>query len=261
MSERLKMSEVDLCDQIRDWAERLGFDVYPEVAGWDLVLVADKPLSFRSLQTSRRFEDPAPDVLPGDQVGIHAKLRPNCDVLLQACPWNPDAPGPRLPFVAVPRAGSGFCGVAHRLGLGVMETDPFGRFKFEARSEVKISEFPRRRPDDVKQLTLPPIASRAIAAGAPSPRVLGEWRVKALRFLTFARDRDTFTCTDLVGFGLSKSWVERFGEPEGWTEETRRGKVVRVRTYKLTAKAERLPDWRYGDVYAEMLAAEAKDVA
>ena len=57
------MTEVRLCDRIRAWAEALGFVVYPEVCGWDLVLVARD----RVLQLGRHA------VSPGEQVGIHAK--------------------------------------------------------------------------------------------------------------------------------------------------------------------------------------------
>lgn len=245
-------SEVDLCDRLRDWSERLGFEVYPEVHGWDLVLVADKPTA---------LERHGIEIQPGEQVGIHAKLRPSCEVLMQAVPWNEDTPGPRHPFVAVPQAGHGFKFIAHRLGLGVIETDTHGRRptwkRVELPPEIKIAEWPRARPPHVSQLKLPPVASRAISAGAPSPRVLSEWRVKALRFLAFARGRATFTCSELVTFGLGKSWVDNWGEPEDWTTETRRGKTVRVRTYRLTTKEEKLPDWGYRDVAAEMLAAEA----
>lgn len=251
-------SEVELCDRLRDWAEGLGFEVYPEVAGWDLVLVADKPTA---------FERHGAQILAGEQVGIHAKLRPSCEVIVQALPWNEDSPGPRHPFVAVPQAGQGFKTIAHRLGIGVIETDLFGRTpgwkRDELKGSIKIAGHARPRPSTVAQLKLPPVASRVIVAGCPSPRVLSEWRVKALRFLAFARGRTTFTCSDVVGFGLGKSWVDNWGEPEDWTTETRRGKTVRVRTYRLTTKTEKLPDWGYRDVAAEMLAAEAapKEVA
>lgn len=245
-------SEIELCNRIRAWAEGLGFEVYPEVSGWDLVLVADKPIALKRHGT---------EIQPGEQVGIHAKLRPSCEVLMQALPWNEDTAGPRHPFVAVPQAGQGFKFIAHRLGLGVIETDALGKLKgwhsTERERVLKISEWPRARPPHVSQLKLPPVASRAISAGAPSPRVLSEWRVKALRFLAFARGQATFTCSDVVRFGLGKSWVDNWGEPDDWTTETRRGKTVRVRTYKLTTKAEKLPDWGYRDVAAEMLAADA----
>lgn len=245
-------SEVDLCDRLRDWAERLGFEVYPEVHGWDLILVADKPTALERHGT---------EIQPGEQVGVHAKLRSSCEVLMQALPWNDDTPGPRHPFVAVPQAGQGFKFIAHRLGIGVIETDIHGRLptwkRAELPPEIKIVGYARPRPLSVAQLKLPPIASRAIVAGAPSPRVLSEWRVKALRFLAFARGRTTFTGSDVVRFGLGKSWVDNWGEPDDWMTEVRRGKTVRVRTYRLTTKAEKLPDWGYRDVAAEMLAAEA----
>ncbi|HVZ89605.1 MAG TPA: hypothetical protein VHG72_21770 [Polyangia bacterium] len=244
-------SEVNLCDRLRAWAEGLGFEVYPEVSGWDLVLVCEKPTELERHGTT---------IQPGEQVGIHAKLRPSCEVLMQAAPGGDDDRGPRYPFVAVPRAGRGFKYIARRLGLGVIEADAAGKRLHwnspERERVIKISEDARPRRVDILQLKLPPVASRAIVAGAPSPRVLSEWRVKALRFLAFARSRSTFRCSDLVGFGLSKTWLDRWGDPVDWTTETRRGKTVRVRTYKLTEKPENLPDWGYTDVAAEMLAVE-----
>jgi hypothetical protein len=251
--ERAKTSEVDLCDQLRDWGERLGFEVYPEVEGWDLVFVADKQLSLGRYGTT---------IEAGDQVGIHAKLRPSCEVLMQAVPRDEGERGPRHPFVAVPTAGQGFKYIARRLGLGVIEADALGKMlgwqSTERERLIKVSEAARPRPPGILQLKLPPVASRAIIAGAPSPRVLSEWRVKALRFLAFARRRETFVVSDVLSFGLSKTWVDRWGEPLDWTTETRRGKAVRVRTYKLVTNAERLPDWGYRDVAVELLAAEAK---
>lgn len=240
--------ETDLCDRIREWSERQGFEVYPEVSGWDLVLVTAEP---RTLDARGR----ALNVMPGEQVGIHAKLRANCEVLCQAYP-NADPEfvnwthGPTFPMVAVPVAGNGFSFVAARLGIGVI-TSPDER-------GPRIDTLPRRAQS--KPLHLPPVASRAIVAGAPSPRQLSVWRVKALRFMAGVRatSDQRFTVTTLKAYGLSASWVERFGVAVDWTSEIRRGKAVRVRVYRLTDKAEQLPDWGYKDVAAELWAADRK---
>lgn len=250
------MSEVEFCDRLRAWAEGFGFEVYPEVDGWDLVLVAveGRPLQEHALTFN---------VKPGEQLGIHAKLRANCDVLVQALPYEHGGRYPHYPFVAAPIAGAAFRTIARRLGVGVISTDEPGPKTFMGHrlpgdGQPRVREWPRHRGldgVDRKPLALPPVASRAIVAGAPSPRVLSPWRVKALRFLAFARARGTFTVSDLKTFELGKSWADSWGSAVGWAHEVRRGKTVRVRTYRLTDSAERLPDWGYKDVAAELAAA------
>lgn len=245
-------SEVELCDRLRDWAERLGFEVYPEVAGWDLVLVTAAP---RTLGKGIH----AVEVAPGEQVGIHAKLRANCEVLAQAVPGDFASHGPTWPMVAAPLTGNSFCFIASRLGIGVIEASPPVP---GSRGEPRVVEEPRRSKAETV-LHLPPVASRVIVAGAPSPRQLSTWRVKALRFLAFARASagQRFAASDVKRHGLSISWVERWGIPVDWGTEMRRGKPTRVRIYRLTDNAERLPDWGYRDVAAEIAAADAKGAA
>lgn len=251
-------SEIQLCDRIRDWAERLGFEVYPEVNGWDLVLVARAPV----LRLDRVHT-----VATGQQVGIHAKLRSNCDVIAQAMPPPTNGTGwryPALPFVAAPNPGDGFRSVCRRLGLGVIATEGRRRrYRWPGHVSEPQDPFVDWWPEysgEHPQLGLPPIASKLIVAGAPSPRTLSEWRVKALRFLAFARKRETFTKADLTSFGLGGSWVDRWGEPVDWITVTRRGKTVRVRIYKLTEHVELLPDAGYRDVAEELWAAEQAPV-
>jgi hypothetical protein len=244
------MTEAQLCDVLRDWAEGLGFAVYPEVRGWDLVLVAPEDRAIGRL-----------DVAPGEQVGIHAKLRANCDVLAQALPPTTGGPYPQHPFVAAPIAGQGFRAIASRLGIGVIATAQRPRRRRwgqpEAGGPVVLERPSVQRGAPHPPLPLPPVASRAIVAGAPSPRVLSEWRVKALRFLACARGRATFTVATLEAFGLGRSWVDRWGVPVDWELQRRGNRAVRVRTYRLTSKEEHLPDWGYRDVAAELALVEA----
>lgn len=242
------MSEVDLCDRLRDWAERLGFEVYPEVHGWDLVLVTSET---RHLDRDRRQT-----VEPGEQVGIHAKLRANCDVLEQAAPSDFAGYGPTWPMVAVPVAGHSFRYIARRLGIGVIEVLPPSK-TFTTHGEPRVVQGARQ--SEAKLLPLPPVASRVIKAGAPSPRQLSPWRIKALRFLAFARAAadHRFATSDIKAHGLSKDWADRWGVPVDWATEVRRGKTVRVRVYQLISAADKLPDHGYEDVAAELAAADA----
>ncbi len=275
------MSEVDLCDRLREWAERLGFEVFPEVKGWDMVLVLPAGVAPAGLQPPRSRYAPPPIhlVQPGQQVGIHAKLRASCELLAQAMAparrWRTGTSYPHLPFVAAPRPGEGFCALARRLGIGVIDTDPQARRP----RWHGITEADRRRSDplvkawpgaeynalhaagSLKPLALPPIASRAIRAGAPSPRVLSTWRVSAIRFLAFARAADTWTVADLERHGINRAWADRWGDLVETRPIVRRGRSVRVNIYRLITDASRLPDAGYEDVAAELLAADAARAA
>lgn len=266
-------SEVDLCDRLRDWAERLGFEVYPEVSGWDLVLAAAEPRVLCKLDMAYEGERLGPQTIhAGVQVGIHAKLRANCEVLVQALPPHDDYPNirryPNRPFVAVPRPGEAFCVLARRLGIGVLDTEgrkPHRTWrgvlekKPDSRYEPEVRVWPRAHHHE--QLELPPVASRAIRAGAPSPRVLSAWRANAIRFLLWARTVESFRVADLARFGIARNWADRWGEHVETVPEMRRGRTVRVNVYKLTTKAERLPDWGYADVAAEIAAADTSKAA
>lgn len=256
-------TEVDFCDRLREWAERQGFDVYPEVHGWDLVFVS----------AERRTLDRFNIIEPGQQVGIHAKMRASFEVVEQALPPPPDGIGwhyPTFPMVAVPSAGGAFARICAHLGIGVIVGElPRRKWqtwggKREARAQrrqedPRVSRWPKAQ--GYEPLLLPPIASRTIVAGSPSPRVLSDWRVRALRFLAFARGVESWSTADLDRFGVGRSWADRWGEYIDTRSEVRRGRKVRVHFYRLTDRADRLPDAGYKDVAAELLAKDAETAA
>ena len=224
------MTEADLCDRIRAWAEEAGFEVYPEVQGWDLVLVARMDRSIDRL-----------DVRMGEQVGVHAKLRANCEVLAQALPprWA-EVSYPDFGVVAAPTAGRGFLHVARHLGIGVVELRG-------ARPRLTVQP---RRVDARQPLVLPSFASRVIRAGTPSPRQLSAWREKALTFLRWARANDgQIGLADLKRHGIARNWAQAWLV---WTGE--RGRDRRTLIYRLTDNPQALPDHGYEDVYAELCA-------
>lgn len=226
------MTEAELCDRIRAWAEAAGFEVYPELQAWDLVLVAKMDLSLD------RF-----DVRMGEQVGVHAKLRANCEVLAQALPPAWEGIGhPDYAVVAAPKAGQGFLQVAGHLGIGVLVTGYGGTIGFEERP---------RRVVGRKPLPLPSFASRAIRAGTPSPRQLSKWREAALTFLRWARANDgQIGLADLKRHGIARNWAQ------AWLTSTgERAGGGRTFLYRLTANPRALPDHGYEDVYAELCAA------
>ena len=69
------MTEAELCAMFRSAAEADGWIVYPEVDGWDLVLVwsGDAPVP-----------EGGTGVKKGDQVAVEAKLRANVGAIQQA---------------------------------------------------------------------------------------------------------------------------------------------------------------------------------
>lgn len=247
-------SEAAFCDRLRTWAENLGFTVYPEIEGWDMVLCAkheiliDNPRDYRG--TNRGYGGQR--VPAGAQLGIHAKLVANSDVLAQAVGplAHHDPAYPALPFVAVPRHGESFAVLARHMGVGIVTG---------WQDQFVISVTARQRTSS-KWLTLPPIASRAIQAGVPSPRSLGEWRLKALRFLEWARAQDSFAMDDLRRFGLNPSTCDSWLYPIAWKYADGKGKraVVKVRTYRIQ-EGKHLPDAGYEDVMAELRAAGKLD--
>lgn len=242
-------SEQAFCERIRTWAENLGFTVYPEIEGWDLVLCAEHEILIDDPRPHRgNFYAGAQRVSPGAQLGIHAKLVANAEVLAQVVGplAHHDPAYPALPFVAVPRHGGSFHVIARHMGVGIIT----------AHEDTFIITTRPRFDRVVRPLPLPPIASRAIQAGVPSPRSLGEWRIKALCFLEWARAQDAVVLEDLRRFGLHPSTCRHWLRPVGFRYADGTGKraVVKLTTYRLREGA-RMPDQGYEDVMAELRAA------
>jgi hypothetical protein len=192
--------ESDLCARFRTAAEADGWVVYPEVSGWDLVLVWPGV-------------SPVPDgevgPVSGDQVGVHAKLRANADVLWQALTAARDRRRPDYATVLVRVAGEAFRRVASELGLGVY-TDrhcgPWSSRRCAVRPRKRVVA-PATRIRDGDRLWLPPVVSDA-PAGVPSPSALTPWRVQALRLCGRLRERGYVTRRDFSELGISPTtWL------------------------------------------------------
>lgn len=236
-----------MCAAIRAWAEGRGFTVWPEVEGWDLVLTCERPT----------FLDVLTEVQPGQQLGIHAKLRAGCEVLAQARSMNRR---PTWRMVAVPVASREFAEIAEALKIGVVVTSKHrGR---ELRSPIVVA---RPQMSSGELLRLPSIASRAILAGLPSPRVLSPWRDRALRFEVFARANDgRITVDDLKRHGFKRHWADRWLVRATGDD----GRVVpgplfnkRLGMYRLHPNPMHLPSYGYEDVREEIELAMAAEAA
>jgi hypothetical protein len=201
------MLESELCQQFISWIKPQGYKVYPEVKGWDMVVV---PTSGRVLR------EPS-----GGQVGIHAKLRGNVEVLAQCLDK-----GPGTRFVLVPWASWEFKRVANALGLGVIcfcrkrkvmdEWEYFGGFEIWGESKVWTTT----------EFWLPPIETDR-PCGVQSPQSLTPWRVKALEICRLFESKGVLTSKDFKRVGINmNTWVQA-----EWIKPV--GRSGRLTTYAL----------------------------
>lgn len=222
--------EAELCEKFAEAAREQGWIVYPETAGWDLVLVWGR--------------EGTEGLATGDQLGIEAKLRPSVEVLAQAHgrgTWQ----GPDFRGVLVPDASPTFTYIASCLNLHTFDLrscldfvpkhghDRYGRWR-RRRLGLSVDQNRRWKPD--RRLWLPPVPL-AGAGGAPSPRQLSKWRVGALRLCLLLRSRGYLTAEDFRREKISPSrWPAC-----GWLVAD--GKIGRLTRYIAGPKP--LPDVGY----------------
>lgn len=167
-------SEVALCSAFIDAVDKRIWTPYAETAGWDILL-------------ARRAD--------GFQIGVQAKLQFNVDVVVQAIEeyghWSAAAAGPDCRAVLVPAGGirklarvCDYIGVivlsvypqtstrhyGHRIEPGLPDRSDSYRGGGSAWHEWAPAErhkLPEYVPD--------------VAAGAPSPLQLTEWKIKAIK--------------------------------------------------------------------------------
>lgn len=171
-------SEVELCEEFIQVATREGYQIYPEVSNWDVIVVNDA----------------------GDQLGVQAKLHANVKVLAQAI-----GPGPTYRAVLVPRATRDFRKLTYKLGLGLYT---YNHITLANPRRPLIKFEPLTRWTD-KKMWLPPVPS-ACSAGMPSPRPLTTWRVQAIRLCHLLEERGYVTGLDFKRLGLKAAgWLNR----------------------------------------------------
>lgn len=194
-------SEAELCAALAAAATRAGMVSYPEVDGWDLVLVATD----------------------GTQIGIQAKLRATWAVLEQAT--RPTATGPQIRAVLVPIAPWRFRSLAGRLALRVFTGDDTQslqqlrlepRFWYDSRTRVRYA-VPVIGEEEERLLHLPCVVPTSVVAGSPSPRTLSSWRESVLLVCALLRRDGSITGSEVKAAGLRASalarrgWLDRIG--------------------------------------------------
>lgn len=199
MGEPVKMTEAVLCAEFTARARVSGWEVYAETGGWDLLLVWLGTAACDSL------DDSPPDLSPGDQWGIQAKLRASYAVLEQALPpYRATRQAPNFRGVLIPAVPSGFMRVCDALRLTV------------ATPHAGPVMAPLWRWPSADRHTLPPIVP-TFAGGHPSPSKLSPWRVGALRLMSRLRAGETVMRSDFRRAGIDHRrfetcrWVMRHG--------------------------------------------------
>jgi hypothetical protein len=255
-------SEAELCAELTAEARQLGFVVYPETEGWDLVLVATRALVDRA---DLRWVE-ACGIQIDDQIGVQAKLTGNICVLSQCLTTSVYRPH----FVAalVDRADSDFVTVTTALGIVPL----YRIFKRGKRWQLwkdplDFGGFKRVRRAAASGLQLPPIVPD-LPAGVPSPRSLTTWRLGALRLCHLLRTRGWITAADFAAVKVDRRrWVRQWVKPATTCGDCR-DKGVSPRTaetcpscngtpkkYYIIAKNNSLPDVGWEAVTEQLRAA------
>lgn len=208
-------TEAELCDLFAEAARADGWDVYPEVRGWDLLLVWRGAGRSMPAKSSRFHEDLYAAVPAGWQFGIDAKMRANVEVLDQAASRMGAKRRPDAGAVLVPTHSGSFESLARRLGLAVFDlrncADRKDRYGWE-RERRPISPISIRAiPPETRTgpVPLPPVPLVG-SGGHASPRSLTPWRVAALRLCILLEQQGHLTGADFKAHGVDRrTWLEQ----------------------------------------------------
>lgn len=193
---------------------------YPETAGWDLLLVHR---------------------VGGWQVGIEAKLTLNAKVIAQAIDGLRYGKGPDFRAVLVGRVVAENLEIANALGLTVIRPQGLERARFaKSAPRPELGEqmrwgphIPTFRPDLPEAEALVRIGSwwsdwergdwfdrfpidrhslpdyvPEVAAGVPSPMILSEWKIKAMRVCQWVDRNGAITRAQFKALGIDPSrWM------------------------------------------------------
>jgi hypothetical protein len=202
MTDPAYASEHLLCADFSAAATAQGWTVYPETAGFDLLLTKD-----------------------GLQLGIEAKLRPSLELLNQVAahldPYGSRTKGPHYIAALVPAYRGQWHDIAQALGIAVIAAETGHR---RAGQWPSIDALVECLPPlhFAEPAWLPPVVP-AVAAGVAAPVKLTHWKWNALRLLARISIRGYITAADFRHIGLHASlwysgrWIEPIGDGR-WTK-------------------------------------------
>lgn len=169
--------------------------VYPETAGWDLLLVhAD-----------------------GYQVGVEAKLSLNAKVIAQALvgqhsTYGEDGPDYRAVLVPQGKVQQNLGDIATAVGLRILtahKPDRFVTYGLDLPDEnSNYRQWPNWMPS--VRCTLPEYVPD-VAAGMAAPVQLTPWKIKAIRLMIVLERRGSVTRADMKALGISPTrWCDHY---------------------------------------------------
>jgi hypothetical protein len=223
--------ESELCDVLIEYARKNGWKVYCETSGYDLLLVRDI------------------------QIGVQAKLKANIDVLAQVIDgiqsYNTHHkninPSPHLRAVLVPHASIEFYKVASALGIFVIEGATLEwNYKtienyWNKKIDTDLDGYNKNYLIMPKYNCWIPEVEINIPAGVKSPKIITEWKVKAVKLCILLEERGYLTSQDFKDMKVSMGlWVKK------WLLNTKEknGKLFK---YVRNARAT-LPDQLYPEI-------------
>jgi len=241
-------TEAALCDSFAAGARALGWTVYPETAGFDLLLVG------------------------GVQVGIEAKLRASLEVVAQVCDRLDSAfkEAPDYIAILVGRGTPQLEKVTRHLRIPLID----GRDAEDV--EETRAQIARWHPVDAEDLDLNPwrqVAPAEVArwrgrlnlgvphcglpefvpdlrAGIPAPPQLTAWKVKAIQLCARLRARGWVTTADFAELGIDPTrWVRG---THRWLDDS--GARDGRRTRYVARPGRVLPDEQRPELTAQVLA-------
>lgn len=215
-------SEAAMCAAFIKDAARQGYDAYPECGGFDIVLVNRES---------------------GWQIGVEAKQQFNAAVLhqiVESFPGRYRYSGPDFVAVLVPEGGAaGLAGIATALGVAVIRAagEPGKNGMAKIRSahggyvwrQAFAPDLPRAggRCDYFTSVRWPahcfaeplrlPDYVPDVAAGAPAPVTLTEWKIRAIKIVILLERRGVLRGADFKALDISPSrWTQgKWIVPEG----------------------------------------------
>lgn len=257
MSDRAPFpSEEALCAAYAEFATASGWIVYPETAGFDMLLVR-----------------PEGDPHAGTQIGVEAKLKLNAKVVEQILdhdPWDISwerAPDYRVVLVGDPGRATGIALLLHRCGVTTIAPEPepgashctriwpedggYGGSPFYVVGAGHDSCWTDLNPANRCDL---PEYLPTVAAGVPSPIRLSRWKIGALKILAELEVRGTINRARIKELGCDASrWTRA---PDMWLDPA--GKGLFVRTDRIPKFADQHQE-AYADILAAARAAAAEE--
>jgi hypothetical protein len=211
----------DFLDQLGQGLRDNPWTVYPETAGWDLLMVHSA----------------------GHQLGLEAKLSLNAKVIDQALSgqhryWNPAGPDYRGVLVPAGKCQAHLRNICAAIGIGIVEVRPR-----EARVRQYFSLPIELWHESAWQSWMPgercplPDYIPDVEAGKKSPVALTEWKIKAIKLMIVLERRGHVTRRDMAALKISAS---RFTDAwHGFLARTPQGYVRCGRTPDLRAQHPR----------------------